>query len=101
MKNTKILFKYIIAVLSYLMFIPFAMADCCWWMMWWNYWYFGNMFWFIFMIAFWWAVIYLMILAFKYFSKNNEKETPLDILKKRLLKWEISEEEFERLKKKL
>lgn len=49
------------------------------------------------MLIFWIIVFYLI---FSIFSKEKEekRETPLDILKKRLAKGDISREEYENLK---
>lgn len=53
------------------------------------------------MIIFWWLVIYVIFLFANDNNKKHTKETPLDILKKRLASWEITEEEFEKLKTKI
>lgn len=105
----KKLFSYtLVSTFSLILFIPFASAVFYdgYWMMWWNYWWFGIGS--IFMILIWWLIIFLLFLAINNFydkknMKNNSKneETPLDILKKRLAKWEIKEEEFDKLKNKL
>ncbi|TLP39253.1 SHOCT domain-containing protein [Arcobacter arenosus] len=52
------------------------------------------------MLIFWFIVFFLI---FSFFSKDKEKkeETPLNILKKRLAKGEISKEEYDELKKTL
>lgn len=49
------------------------------------------------MLVFWFIVFFLI---FSFFSKDKDetKETPLDILKKRLAKGEISIEEYSSLK---
>ncbi|MFK7779785.1 MAG: SHOCT domain-containing protein [Candidatus Gracilibacteria bacterium] len=103
MKNIKILFRYIVGILGFLLFIPYVAADddCCWGMMGGDFGFFGAGYGFIFMIIFWGIIIYFVILAFKSITNKNEKETPLKILKKRLAKGEISEGEFEKLRKKL
>ena len=49
------------------------------------------------MLIFWIIVFFLIFSAFSK-DKENEKETPLDILKKRLVKGEISKEEYISLK---
>lgn len=98
MKNIKILFRVIVSILSFVLIVPNVLADYWWWMMRWNFFSSG---WFIAIIVFWWAIIYFIVLASKFVSNQDEKEIPLEILKKRLAKWEISEEEFEKLKKKL
>jgi len=66
---------------------------------------FGMGFGWIFMIIFWGVVIYL-VLAFLKSNKTDsqdsgKKETAEDILKKRYARGEISQEEFERMKKSL
>lgn len=55
-----------------------------------------------------WLIPLLILLAIYYFIKNNSKnkkgqatETPLDILKKRYAKGEITKEQFEDMKKDL
>lgn len=51
------------------------------------------------MFIFW---IIILIVVFALIKSINKKEkTPLDILKKRLAKGEISKEEFDKLKKEL
>jgi len=66
---------------------------------------FGMGFGWIFMIIFWGIVIYLVLALF---SKNRtdatdskKEETAEEILKKRFARGEISEEEFEHMKKSL
>lgn len=98
MKNIKILFRVIVSILSFVLLAPYALADYWWGMMRWEFFSWG---WFIAMIVFWWAIIYFIVLASKFVSNQDEKEIPLEILKKRLAKWEITEEEFEKLKKKI
>ncbi|QQS59940.1 SHOCT domain-containing protein [Candidatus Peregrinibacteria bacterium] len=56
---------------------------------------------FLFFFIFWGIVIYLAFIAFKHFTEKKDGETPLELLKKRLAKGGITEEEFERIKKKL
>jgi putative membrane protein len=52
-----------------------------------------------------WWIIWLVFLAWIFFTpfdipfNKSENETPLNLLKKRLAKGEISKEEFEELKK--
>jgi putative membrane protein len=73
------------------------------WMMNWGF----GMWWFMpfVMLAFWIVVIVGMIFFIRWLmwsSKGREiksEETPLDILKKRYAKGEISKEDFERMKK--
>jgi putative membrane protein len=54
----------------------------------------------IFMILFWAIVIFIVIALVKK-AGPGEKETAEDILKKRYARGEISQEEFERLKKEI
>jgi len=66
---------------------------------------FGMGFGWIFMIIFWGMVIYLIVALFnknrRDSTDSDKKETLEEILKKRLARGEISEEDFERLKKRL
>lgn len=59
----------------------------------------------IFMIIFWGIVIYLVVALFNKNRRDppdsDKKKTAEEILKKRLALGEISEEEFEHLKKRL
>ena len=54
---------------------------------------------------FWWIFWVILIIVIYYLSnsqkRNRTSETPLDILKKRVAKGEITKEEFERLKESL
>ncbi len=62
----------------------------------------GMGFGWIFMIIFWvmviLGVVYLVQVVVKGGKSMERKETPLDILKKRYAKGEITKEEFERMK---
>lgn len=49
------------------------------------------------MLVFWIIIFYLIFTVFSK-DKNEIKEEPLDILKKRLVKGEINREEYENLK---
>jgi putative membrane protein len=49
------------------------------------------------MLVFWIIIFYLILTIFSK-DKNEIKEEPLDILKKRLVKGEINREEYENLK---
>jgi len=67
---------------------------------------FGGMgFGWIFMILFWVVVILGIVYIVKYIGSSNkvegQKETALDILKKRYAKGEISKEVFDEMKKDL
>jgi len=69
-----------------------------WWMM------FGG----IFMLLFWGAIIALVVWGISKLRERGdsstgptEKRTPLDIAKERYAKGEISQEEFEQIKKNL
>lgn len=53
----------------------------------------------IFMLAFWAAIIFLIVWAIRQFSSN--KESSHEILEKRLARGEISKKEYEELKKTL
>ena len=61
---------------------------------------FGWGFGFIFMIIFWGLIIWLIVWLVMKLTKQKS-ETPLEILKKRFAKGEITKEEFEDMKKKL
>ncbi len=71
-------------------------------MMQWGNWGWGMGFGWIFMIVFWalviMGVVYLVQIATRSGKTPGQKETPLDILKKRYAKGEITKEEFERMK---
>ena len=55
-----------------------------------------------FMWIFWILIIVGIFFLFQNMSKgNSDKESPLDILKKRYARGEIDEEEFERRRKEL
>lgn len=61
----------------------------------------GMGFGWIFMIIFWGLVILGIVYLIQVVSKGTKKEdteTPLDILKKRYAKGEITKEEYERMK---
>ena len=76
-------------------------------------WHFGDgMGWWMFlggvwMLAFWGAVIALIVWAIKKFTERggsqttNQKGSPLDIAKERYARGEIAREEFEEVKKNL
>ncbi len=71
-------------------------------MMQWGNWGWGMGFGWIFMIIFWvlvvLGVVYLVQTATRSGKSPWQKEMPLDILKKRYAKGEITKEEFERMK---
>ena len=52
-----------------------------------------------------WPILLIGFIIYFFYTKdkekNTEKETPLDILKRRYAKGEISKEEFEEMKKDL
>lgn len=50
------------------------------------------------MLIFWVIIVFLLFSLFNN-QKSENKETPLDILKKRLAKGEITKEQFDSLKK--
>ncbi|WP_156981722.1 SHOCT domain-containing protein [Poseidonibacter parvus] len=45
-----------------------------------------------------WIIVFFLIFSIFSKDKENSRETPLDILKKRLAKGEISREEYSKLK---
>ncbi len=45
-----------------------------------------------------WIIVFFLILSIFEKDKEDKKETPLDILKKRLARGEISKEEYNNLK---
>ncbi len=64
-------------------------------------WYGGG-----FMMVFWWGLVIVLVLAvFKWFQGQNapttNKESALDILKKRYASGELSKTEYETMKKEL
>lgn len=71
-------------------------------MMQWGNWGWGMGFGWIFMIIFWalviLGVVFLVQTAMKGGKGSEQKETSLDILKKRYAKGEITKEEFERMR---
>ena len=63
---------------------------------------FGWLFWIVLIVVIVWAVVKFTNRNLPIDSINSvKKETPLDILKKRYAKGEITKEEFERMKKDL
>lgn len=98
----KKLLNYILGVFS-LSFIPVTLADIGdgYPMMNGGFGYGGAWYSFFPMLIFWLILILLIIFTLKYFFQKGADETPLEILKKRLAKGEITEAEFEKLKKKL
>lgn len=64
----------------------------------------GAGFGWIFMVVFWILVILgvvYLVQAISKTSRKEDKETPLDILKKRYAKGEITKEEFDKMKDEL
>ncbi|MBS3149450.1 SHOCT domain-containing protein [Candidatus Woesearchaeota archaeon] len=59
--------------------------------------FYGN----IFIMLFWILIIILIMWIIIKLSKNNKKETSLEILKRRYAKGEINKKEFDKLKKDL
>lgn len=51
------------------------------------------------MLIFWTIIIFLFVSIFSTNSNNSNKESGLDILKKRLAKGEITQEQYESIKK--
>lgn len=66
---------------------------------------FGGIIGFLFMIAFWVGVIALIIWGVRLLTRSSEprtrEQTPLDIAKARYARGEITQEQFEQLKKDL
>jgi putative membrane protein len=62
---------------------------------------FGGWFGFIFMIIFWALVIWGVVYLIKQLTKKEEKHTPLQILKMRYAKGEITKKQYEEMKKRL
>jgi len=56
---------------------------------------------FIFMILFWAVIIWLIIVGIRYARHQGWQRYPLDTLKERYAKGEISKKEFEQIKKEL
>ena len=57
----------------------------------------------ILMVLIWGGLIALTVLSFRWFTKHNttEKQTPLEIVKERYAKGEITKEQYEQIKKDL
>ena len=70
--------------------------------MWWGNYGWGMGFGWLFMVVFWALVIlnvfYLVQMTIKGGKRTEQQETPLEILKKRYARGEITKEEFERMK---
>jgi putative membrane protein len=72
-------------------------------------WGYGPHMWFgggIFMILFWAAVVVAIVLVVRYVAKTShgsqgQTESPLDILKKRYAKGELTKEQFDKMKEDL
>lgn len=62
-----------------------------WWML------IGSL-WFV---AFWGTIIYLIIWAINRIGERRTDETPLEILRRRYARGEISEEQFEKMRRDL
>ncbi len=58
-----------------------------------------NPFGFLFMIAFWGAIIWLVVWLIRTYAKP--RESALEILKRRFAKGEITKKEFEKIRKDL
>ena len=56
---------------------------------------------YIFMFVFWGLLIYGAVLLFRHNNGSHDKGRPLDILKERYAKGEITKEQFETMKKDL
>lgn len=104
----KKMLQYIIGLFAMTVFPSFTLADGGYFVMdgyrggMMNGFYWGGMgFGFLFFFIFWGIVIYLAVIAFRHFTEKKDRETPLELLKKRLAKGEVTEEEFEKIKKKL
>jgi len=52
-------------------------------------------------LIFWGAIITIGVFVFRYFMNKENDESPLDILKKRFAKGDITEKEFEEMRKKI
>jgi putative membrane protein len=67
-------------------------------MSWWNY---GGIFmWLIFLIVIGF-VVYFVLRGEKWMKRGSDGETPLDILRKRYARGEITKQEYEKMKKDL
>ncbi|HWO72355.1 MAG TPA: SHOCT domain-containing protein [Dehalococcoidia bacterium] len=52
-------------------------------------------------VAFWGTIIYLIIWAINRIGERRTDETPLEILRRRYARGEISEEQFEKMRRDL
>lgn len=70
-------------------------------MMEWDFFWHAGPFGMVFMLLFWFAVIYVIVSIFRaiFGRKKEERETPMDILKRRYAAGEITKAEFDQMKR--
>jgi putative membrane protein len=64
-------------------------------------WGFGHMFFAGFRVIFWVAVIICIVYLVRYFRMKGQVDTPLDILRKRYARGEITKDDFDRMREDL
>jgi putative membrane protein len=64
-------------------------------------WGFGHMLFAGFRVIFWVAVIICIVYLVRYFRMKGQVEAPLDILKKRYARGEITKDDFDRMREDL
>jgi putative membrane protein len=64
-------------------------------------WGFGHMLFAGFRVIFWVAIILFIIYLIRYFRIKGQLETPLDILRKRYARGEITKAEFDKMREDL
>lgn len=106
----KKLIYYVSLIILFSLTLKLAIADYQDWILgcgnYWGYWmmWYSSWFWYFYFLIFLWILVALFTFWFKYLNQNTankNKEDVIEILKRRLASWEITEEEYESKKKKL